>query len=120
LPLIMENDIGSIYIEDVVIQKIVGVSVVESYGVVKKGQKHSIEELLTFLGFDPSYKDIKITVNDSEIIVDIHIVLEYGIKIPTVCQNIIERVKYNLEVYIGSNIYYVNIFVEDIRTDSYL
>ncbi|HPP30866.1 MAG TPA: Asp23/Gls24 family envelope stress response protein [Soehngenia sp.] len=118
MPLIIKNEIGSIFIEDTVIQEIVGLSVIESYGVVDKASKDSFEGIFSFFGFDPSYKGIKVTINDNDVDVDIYLILEYGVKISTVCQNIIERVKYNLKYYTGINIGDINIFVQGIRTES--
>lgn len=117
MPFIIKNEIGSIFIEDTVIQEIVGMAVIESYGVVDKASKDSFEEIFSYFGFDPSYKGIKITINNNNVDVDIYLILEYGIKIPTVCQNIIERVKYNLKFYTDISIDDVNIFVQGIRTE---
>lgn len=118
MPLIIKNEIGSIFIEESVIQEIVGMAVIESYGVVDKASKDSFEEIFSFFGFDPSYKGIKVTIDDNNVNVDIYLILEYGVKISTVCQNIIERVKYNLEFYTGIYIDDINIFVQGIRTES--
>lgn len=117
MPFIIKNEIGSIFIEDTVIQGIVGMAVIESYGVVNKASKDSLEEIFSYFGFDPFYKGIKITINNNNVDVDIYLILEYGIKIPAVCQNIIEKVKYNLKFYTDINIDDVNIFVQGIRTE---
>jgi uncharacterized alkaline shock family protein YloU len=117
LPFIIKNEFGFISIEDTVIQEIVGMSIIESYGVVDKASKDSFEEIFTYFGFDPSYKGIKVTIEDNIVNIDIYLILEYGIKISAVCQNIIERVKYNLKLYTGISIANINIFVQGIRTE---
>lgn len=46
---------------------------------------------------------------------DLFVILEYGINISVVAENIIEKVKFNVENLTGLEVEKVNVFVQDIR-----
>ena len=47
--------------------------------------------------------------------IDLSVVLQYGVKITVVSENIIETVKFNLEKYTGLKVEKINVIVQDIR-----
>ncbi|NLP46116.1 MAG: Asp23/Gls24 family envelope stress response protein, partial [Epulopiscium sp.] len=48
---------------------------------------------------------------------DFHIIVEYGVKISAVADNLISTVKYKVEKFIGLEVEKINIFVEGVRVD---
>lgn len=61
-------------------------------------------------------KGIKVSSTDEDkIIIDLHIVLQYGVKISVVAENIISRIKYSVETFSGVSVEKVNIFVQGVR-----
>ena len=56
-------------------------------------------------------------IKENNIFIDLHIVIQYGIKISTVCENIIENVKYNVENLTGLTVKKVNVNVHGIKLE---
>ena len=51
----------------------------------------------------------------NNIFINLYIIVEYGISIATVAQNVIETVKYNIENFTCMNVKRVDITVEGVR-----
>ena len=58
---------------------------------------------------------MKISQSDGEIVIDLHITVEYGVKIPSVAWSIQERVKKEVEELTGMKVTFVNIHVQSIH-----
>ena len=56
-------------------------------------------------------------MNENEVSVDVHVVVEYGIKIPDVAWELQETVKKNIETMTNLSVLGVNIFVEGISIE---
>jgi uncharacterized alkaline shock family protein YloU len=67
------------------------------------------------LGFDNLTRGVKVQTQDNNIFINLYIIVEYGISIATVAQNVIETVKYNIENFTGMNVKRVDITVEGVR-----
>ncbi len=115
MPIEKVNEYGSIKIDDHVISTIAGISAMESYGIVGMAAKDATDGLFELIRWDNLSKGVKVSVEDSQIDIDLHVILEYGVKISVVAENIIDRVKFNLENLTGLKINNVNIHVEGIR-----
>lgn len=60
-------------------------------------------------------RGVKVTTHGNEVTIDLFIIVEYGISIAAVAQNIIDTVKYNVEKLTGVTVNKVNIKVEGVR-----
>ncbi len=49
--------------------------------------------------------------------IELHLIVEYGININTVCKSIVNRVRYTIENAVGIKVNRVNVRVEGIRVD---
>ncbi len=59
-------------------------------------------------------KGVKVTVGEREAIVDLHIVLEYGVKMPEVAQRVQENVRSAIETMTGLQVVEVNVHVQSV------
>ena len=109
------NENGSITIYDQVIATIAGVAAMECYGVVGMASKNATEGFFELLKRDQLTKGIKVTTIEYKIIIDLYTVLQYGVKISVVAENVISNVKYSVETYSGAEVEKVNIFVQGVR-----
>lgn len=112
----ISTELGSLIIEDSVIANIAGASALESYGIVGMAARNATDGIFELLKMDYLSKGIYVHGED-ELIIDLHVILEYGINISTVAENIIERVKFNVETLTSLKVASVNIFVEGIRVE---
>ena len=94
----IKNDIGTIYITEDVMLKVVGYAALECYGIVAM-----------------SSKGVQLKLVDDMLDVDLFIIVEYGISIAEVCKTIVETVRYKLESMTGVKVRRVNISVEGVR-----
>ncbi len=115
MPAKTNTELGTISIDDNVIATIAGVSAMESYGIVGMASKNATDGLFELLKWDFLTKGIKVYSKDNMLTIDLHVILEYGVKISVVADNIIERVKFNIEKLTGHKVDQINVFVQGIR-----
>lgn len=106
---------GSIIIETEVIAKIAGYIATCCYGVVGMAYRSKKDEIANLLKKDNLTKGIKVTVTESKVTLDMHIIVEYGTNITVVCDSIINNVKYQVNKLTGLEVESVNVYVEGFR-----
>ncbi len=77
--------------------------------------KRATDGIVELLGLDNLSRGVKVYTQDNEVIIDLFIIVEYGISIAAVAKNVIDTVKYNVENLTGTTVKKVNITVEGVR-----
>lgn len=113
----INGELGDIFIENNVIATIVGSVANKCYGVVGMASRNKTDGIVNLLKGDSISKGINVNVQEKGVVVDIHIVAEYGTNINTICNSIVNRAKYTLEHDVGLKVHKINIKVEGIRVD---
>ena len=111
----VKNDIGTIFISEEVLLKVVGYAALECYGIVAMSSKRAKDGLVEWLGRENLSRGVQVRMVDDQLDVDLFIVVEYGISVAAVCSTIVEVVRYKLESMTGVKVRSVNISVEGIR-----
>ena len=111
----VKNDIGTIYISEDVLLKVVGYAALECYGIVAMSSKRAKDGLVEWLGRENLSRGVQVRMVDEQLDVDLFIVVEYGISVAEVCKTIVQQVRYKLESMTGVKVRSVNISVEGIR-----
>ncbi|MCR5005812.1 MAG: Asp23/Gls24 family envelope stress response protein [Clostridiales bacterium] len=112
------TSIGTILIENEVIARIAGTAAMECYGVVGMASINVKDGFVQLLLGDSLTKGIKVeTTEDDKVILDFHIVVEYGTKISAIADNLMSTVKYKVEDTLGVQVDHINVFVEGVRVD---
>ena len=114
----LENQYGTISIENEVIARIAGLTAVDCYGIVGMAAKNMKDGLVQLLKRESLTKGIRINVNEEQISIDLHIIVEYGTNITAIAENTISTVKYKVETVCGIAVEQVNVFVEGVRVDA--
>lgn len=117
MPAKINTEYGTISIDDNVIATLAGVSSMESYGIVGMASKNATDGLFELLKWDYLSKGIKVYSKDDRINIDLHVILEYGVRISVVAENIIDRVKFNVENLTGLKVDKINVHVQGIRVE---
>ncbi|MDK2950447.1 MAG: hypothetical protein PWQ77_112 [Kosmotogales bacterium] len=108
--MLITTEFGKIEISLQALHTIVKVVVMESYGPVDMGVPN--QGFLAKLLGNEEKKGIKITEElDGTLVIDIELVLEYGVRIPTVIQNIQENIYHRLKELTEATNVKVNITV---------
>lgn len=113
----LENQYGIINIENEVIARIAGLTAIDCYGIVGMAAKNVKDDIFQLLKVESLTKGIKISVQEDRIVIDMHIIVEYGTNITAIAENTISTVKYKVETVCGINVEQVNVFVEGVRVD---
>ena len=111
----IKNDIGTIFITDDVLMKVVGYSALECYGIVAMSSKRAKDGFVQWLGRENLSKGVQLRLVDDMLDVDLFIIVEYGISIAEICKTIVQTVRYKLESTTGVKVRNVNISVEGVR-----
>lgn len=111
----MYNENGNVTIDDQVFATLAGLAAMECYGVVGMASRNATQGIFELLKREQLTKGIKVTTVNDKINIDLYIVLQYGVKISVVADNIISRIKYSVETFSGVSVENVNIFVQGVR-----
>lgn len=112
----MENQYGTVLIDENVIATYAGSVAVECFGIVGMAAVNVKDGLVKLLKKEHLTHGIEVVVNENnEISIDFHVIIAYGVAIMTVSENLIETVKYKVEQFTGMKIDKINIHVEGVR-----
>ena len=90
----IKTDVGTIYISEDVLLKVVGYAALECYGIVAMSSKRAKDGIVEWLGRENLSKGVQIRMVEDQLSVDLYIVVEYGVSVAEVCKTIVEVVKY--------------------------
>ena len=111
-PEIEEN--GNVNISDDVVSTIASLAASEVKGIV--GMSGSLSGgFAELLGKKNLAKGVKITINENDVILDLAVIVEYGVKIPDVAWELQEKVKTEVESMTGLNVSAVNVTVDGVN-----
>ena len=110
-----KSRLGKIEVTPTAIASLASQAVLECYGVVGMATKDLASGIVEILQPASHRRGVRVQINDSHIVVDLYVVMEYGTRIATVARNIQSAVKYTLEKALGVPVRAVNIHVQDLR-----
>ena len=111
----MNAHMGNIYIDPEVIAQYAGSVAVECFGIVGMASVNVKDGLVKLLMKESITHGISVNIVNNKLILDFHVIVAYGVSIITVCDNLINNVKYKVENFTGLEIEKINIFVEGVR-----
>lgn len=109
------NEHGSINFAEDVLANIVGVSTMECYGVVGMASKNATDGLWELIKSENLSKGVKIKSKEGKLYIELYIIVEYGIKISVIANNIIQKIRYNVENYTGLKVSSITVNVQGVR-----
>ena len=112
----MNNEHGNIKVADDVIAVCAARAALETQGVYSLASAVFTDTISeSILGKTPDSKGVRVNQSDEETVIDLYIIVRYGVKIPSVAWNIQENVKREVEEFCGLKVTYVNINVQGIH-----
>lgn len=109
------NNYGDISIKNDVIATIAAVSAMECYGLVGMTYKSAKNGIAKILKGEHLSKGVEVTSEDQGIKINLFVIVQFGTKLSVVAENIIEKVKYNVETQTGLNVVEVNLNIEGVK-----
>jgi uncharacterized alkaline shock family protein YloU len=111
---VQQDSLGRIDISTSTIATIANQAVNQCYGVVGMSSKGLVNGIAQLLSRD-SRRGIDVIVEGDRIVIDIYVIVEYGIPIRVVAESIQHTVKFHVEKAMGLPVHAVNIYVQGLR-----
>ena len=111
----MNTKMGEIIIDNEVVAKYAGSAAVECFGIVGMASVNMKDGLVKLLKKESISHGVNVIIEDNHIMIDMHIIVAYGVSINAVTENLIENVKYKVEEFTGLDVSRINVFVEGVR-----
>lgn len=111
----IKNKLGSVVIEDKVIATLAAEAAQESYGIVGLVAQSTKDGLFELLKLESKTKGVNVRIEDNVVNIDLIVMMEFGVRIAVVADNIIEKVKYIVEKNTNLKVNSVNIIVQRVR-----
>ena len=112
----LEKKRGTITVDDEVIQNIVSSTAGNCFGIAGMEAKNATEQFWDLFRKDNGDKGIKISCENNQIYIDLHIMVSYGINIPAITDSIVHKISYNVEDATDFPVKKVNVFVDRVNT----
>ncbi len=110
------NEHGTVLIDNEVIANIVCTAAMESYGIVGLAAKNMSDGLYELLGIENMTKGVRVCDKENNSVdIQVQVIMEYGIRISTVAENLIERIRYSVESSTGIKVDEIELIVQGIR-----
>ncbi|HUT17562.1 MAG TPA: Asp23/Gls24 family envelope stress response protein [Anaerolineae bacterium] len=108
---------GHIEVSPAAVATIANHVVLNSYGVVGMSPKNLVNGLAQVLRPD-SRRGVDVHIDGDRILIDLYVVIEYGVRIATVASNIMSSVKFSVEKAMGVSITAVNVHVQGLHVST--
>lgn len=108
---------GNVKISEEVIATISQIAVSEVEGIIGTGGSFAGEIKQILSKKTMTGKGVKVQINETEVTIDINVIVKYGTKIPEAAWEIQESVKKNVESMTGLTVCKVNVHVTGIETE---
>jgi len=90
----------------------------EVAGVVGMAAKNMRDGIVQMLKLESLSKGVRLEVKSEHgLVINLHIIIEYGTNISAISDTLMSNVKYKIEKNVGIKVHKVNIFIEGIRVD---
>ena len=111
----VRTDQGEITISSAVFTTITGAAATTCFGVKGMAYRSMTDGLVHLLRREAMSKGVKVTYNeDGTVSIELHIVVENGVNIATVCRSIMSEVKYVVTKNTGVEVREVNVCVDSV------
>ena len=108
---------GQIQVSLSAVASIANEAVLTCYGVVGTTAKDLTSGIVNVLSKE-SKRGIEIKLQDGQLVIDIYVIMEYGIRIVAVAHSIMEVVKFSIERALGIPVTAVNVHVMGLRVSN--
>lgn len=109
------TDLGVVRINNDSIAAIASIAATEIRGVLRMGGgfKNTLYEILASKS---NVKGVKIKMSDSDVRLEVHIIVEYGVDIPLIADHVQENVKHAVEKMTGLVLSEVNVIIDGVSS----
>ena len=114
----LENHLGATHISEEYFANLVGRAASECFGVAGLVSTTPYQGLRTMIAkSDVPDKGVKVHITGGRLVLDLHIVVTYGVNISAIGQSSIHKVRYTVEDATGMEVAKVNVYVDGMRAE---
>jgi uncharacterized alkaline shock family protein YloU len=113
----MENPNGAIEVYHEYFSNLIGYAASSCYGVAGMAVSSTAQGLASIFGRDKLNRGVKVRSVGTNLVVDLHIIVTYGVNISEIVKSIIKKVRYTVEEATGLRVENVNVFVDGMKTE---
>ena len=111
----VENRLGRIEITNDYFAGLVSKTVTGCFGVVDMVASSASQGIMEMAGADVPDKGVVVSVKDGQLVIDLHILVAYGLNISTISNSIVSEVRYAVEQATGLKVGHINVYVDGVR-----
>ncbi|ADU25791.1 Asp23/Gls24 family envelope stress response protein [Ethanoligenens harbinense] len=115
--IILETPNGIVDVSNEYYSTLIGSAVSSCYGVAGMAPGNAAQGIASFFGRKKIDHGVLVTANGRELVVDLHIIVTYGVNIAEIVKSIIKKVRYTIEEATGLTVESVNVYVDGMRAD---
>ncbi len=112
------TNLGKIEISPTAVATLASSAVLKCYGVVGMASPSLRRGLAELLSRDSSRRGVRVKIGDDQIVIDLYVIIEYGVRISEVAHNIMGNVKFAVEKSLGVPVAQVNVHVQGLRVSN--
>ncbi len=114
----IENPNGCIEITQAYFAKLIGDAASSCFGVAQMANSSTMQGIKGFFTKGTqSDKGVSVRIVDNALVVDLHIIVGYGLNISAIAKSIINKVKYTVEEATGMKVRKVNVYVDGMAAE---
>ncbi|HRN67750.1 MAG TPA: Asp23/Gls24 family envelope stress response protein [Promineifilum sp.] len=111
---VQEESKGKIDISSATIATITNQAVNQCYGVVGMANKNLVNGIAQLLSRE-NRRGVDVKVDGDKIVIDVYVIVQYGVRIRVVAESIQNTVKFHVEKALGLPVHAVNVYVQGLR-----
>ena len=112
----LQTEMGEVSISDAALSSITGAAATSCFGVKGMAYRSMTDGIVHLLRREAMSKGVRILPHDEgDISIELHIIVEHGVNISTVCRSIISQVRYMVSENTGARIRSVDVCVDSMN-----
>lgn len=112
----INSDNGKVSIDESVVAQVAGLTALDCFGIVGMGIVSVKDGIVKQLRRDNVSKGVNVRFDENgDIVIELHIVVAYGVSIKAVTDNLMQSVKYKVEDFTSFKVSHINVYVEDVK-----
>lgn len=113
----LQNPNGTVIITQEYFTNLIGYAVTSCYGVSDMAASNAVQGITSVFGREKLSRGVKVRNEGGELVIELHIIVTYGVNISAIVKSIINKVSYTVEEATGLKVGSVNVFVDGMKTE---
>jgi len=112
---IKSNELGEITVTRELVETLAGLAALDCYGLVGMVPQNIQSGISNILRIDSIRKGVQVSSTEDGLVIDVHVIVGYGLKINEVAYNVMQQVTYVLEKNAELPVASVNVNVKGVK-----